>query len=502
MDKGNSSNCLFSPVDLPCGRQIQNRLVKVSLYEHLAKFLGGPPNAYHYALYSTWSKGGWGMIFTGNVQVSDDHLTLGRDVVIPRTISDDTLASFKSWADSIHGPDAHTRENGGVLAVMQLSHAGRQSINFIGGRAILRAPLAPSAVRVQEKKVGWLSDALHALAFQTPRAMTMPDVDELVEAFSRGAKVAHMSGFDGVEIHAAHGYLLAQFISPKSNIRTDEYSSSTENVLRLLHRIVSSVRAVVPNTFILGIKMNAADYVTGKGDETVLEDEQRVLHHIRCIAGWGMVDFIEVSGGDYENPAFATTESSRQALFSRFSRAALKTLCSFAETQPQSRPLPLVLLTGGLRTPEIMSTAISANHAELLGVGRASVLCPDLPSRLKQFDLVSNTSSTSDWSKPFFPEPDLRIPRWIQRFFPSIPLVGAGVNMSWYGIIMRRLATKPSPYAEEMVNGLQPEYGLGPGGTVLRFWIWVGDDIFSYWYGLVPVLAIFTAVAKFVSGLD
>lgn len=92
-------------------------------------------------------------------------------------------------------------------------------------------------------------------------------------------------------------------ITCQSNIRNDEYSVAPENVTRMLSEIVEAIRQVVPTTFIIGIKINSADYViSGSTEEASLDGERRVLDHIRTIASWGMVDFIEISGGDYEKP--------------------------------------------------------------------------------------------------------------------------------------------------------------------------------------------------------
>lgn len=210
---------IFSPKTLPCGRVLRNRLVKVkpsvrralhlspeqsqvAMYEHLAKMFGGPPNQHHHSLYSQWSRYDWGMIITGNVQVSSRHLTLGRDMVLPESISGNTLKPFRDLALSIHGeyPSGH-----GAMAIMQLSHAGRQSSNFIGGRYPFERPLSPSEIRVHPKNAGLISGILYRILFQTPRTMTQDDIDEVVAAFVRGARVAAQSGFDGVQLHVAHG---------------------------------------------------------------------------------------------------------------------------------------------------------------------------------------------------------------------------------------------------------------------------------------------------------
>lgn len=182
------------------------------MYEHLADLFGGLPNAYHFSLYSKWSRYSWGMIITGNVQVSDRHLSLGRDMVVPKVLSEEALLRFRQLATVIRGgenpigtsvasADASIRPT----AIMQLNHSGRQSSNIIGGRSLFHPPLAPSAIPVGSRPNSIGSRLFHRLLFQTPRAMSHTDIDEVVFEFIRGAKLALESGFDGVELHVAHG---------------------------------------------------------------------------------------------------------------------------------------------------------------------------------------------------------------------------------------------------------------------------------------------------------
>lgn len=185
------------------------------MYEHLASFFGGPPNLYHYDLYAEWAKHHWGIIITGNIEVSNTHLTLGRDMTIPEHITNENLVPFKKLSASIHGlyssQGATSQISNRTLAIMQLNHAGRQSCNFVGGRAPFKAPVAPSAVRIIGRQLGFMSSVIHALLFQTPRSMSPEDIAEMIQAFVRGAQVAHQSGFDGIQLHVAHGctsYLL------------------------------------------------------------------------------------------------------------------------------------------------------------------------------------------------------------------------------------------------------------------------------------------------------
>jgi 2,4-dienoyl-CoA reductase-like NADH-dependent reductase (Old Yellow Enzyme family) len=188
------------------------------MYEHLASLFGGPPNSYHFNLYSEWAKHQWGMIVTGNVEVSADHLSLGRDITIPEHITDENLVPFKKLSAAIHGLYISSQgtisgNSNKTLAIMQLNHPGRQSSNFIGGRGLFKPPLAPSAVRVGGRQLGLMSSAIHALMFQTPKPMTHVDITEMIQAFVKGAKVAYLSGFDGIQLHIAHGCKLLYHLS-------------------------------------------------------------------------------------------------------------------------------------------------------------------------------------------------------------------------------------------------------------------------------------------------
>jgi len=143
-------------------------MIQVAMYEHLASFLGGPPNQNHLNLYSNWAKHGWGMIITGNVQVSSSHLSLGRDLVVPKSLCEATLAPWKALARCIHNEVDRKRKNG-TLAIMQLNHTGRQSPNLLGGRYPFISPLAPSAIRVGSSSKGSEVSGLPRKQALTPR---------------------------------------------------------------------------------------------------------------------------------------------------------------------------------------------------------------------------------------------------------------------------------------------------------------------------------------------
>ncbi|KWU43117.1 FMN-linked oxidoreductase [Rhodotorula sp. JG-1b] len=286
-----------SAVQLPCGRSLPNRLVKASF------------SRTSQALYESWSAVGYGMIITGNVQVSPDHLGLPFDIAVPSSEDVDPVSAaavrrgFSRWAKACK-PSRQQNSTGpsGVappplLAIMQLNHPGRQSMRRFCGRPASEPALAPSAVPLvvgTHPLARWVS----GLLWGSPRAMTEGDIDRVVEQFVDGARLAHETGWDGVELHASHGYLLAQFMSPKVNRRTDAYGGSARHRLTLLFRIIDAIRAELPlaDGFVLGVKLNSSDYV--KGGLT----EQDALDNVKWIAEHGGVDFIEISGGDYERP--------------------------------------------------------------------------------------------------------------------------------------------------------------------------------------------------------
>lgn len=348
------------------------------------------------------------MIITGNVQVSQSHLTLGRDV----TLAGDKmrLEGFTKWAESIKSAPVSTAP----LAIMQLSHAGRQSPRIIGGRYPWIPPVAPSSNPMTPRE-GLLSRFVFSLLFQTPRAASTQDIDSIVEAFLHAAVIACRAGFDGIQLHASHGYLLSQFLSIKNNHRSDDYGPPNE--LRLLSRIVQAIRAEasIPSTFVVGIKLNAGDYASDQLDET------RALAHVRSIAQWKNVDFLEISGGDYESPDFLRKDNPRQAFFASFSRKALQCVSGTGSNGPK------IMLTGSIRSAGVIHDCLSNKHADLIGIGRPAILHPDLPQKLIQLGEFPPTPSVP------------ALPRWVSTLV-QIKLVGAGLDTAVWVRAMKRMA--------------------------------------------------------------
>ncbi|CAE6418958.1 NADH oxidase [Rhizoctonia solani AG-1 IB] len=264
-------------------------------------------------------------------------------------------------------------------------------------------------------KEGLLSRLVFSILFQTPHPLDSAEIESVVSAFVSGAIVAYDSGFDGIQLHASHGYLLSQFLSIKNNHRVDDYGPPSE--LKLLHDIVSSIRAEprIPASFVIGIKLNAGDYA---GDQFT---EEHALSHIRSITAWRQVDFLEISGGDYESPDFMGRANPRQAFFSYFSRKALE----YAHGTEDMRPK--IMLTGSIRSVETIEDCLSRKHAELVGFGRPAILYPDLARKIvdsRDFPTISGT-----------PE----LPRWVANVV-RVKLVGAGLDTAVWVRVMKRIA--------------------------------------------------------------
>ena len=223
---------LTDPLTLPCGQILPNRIMKAALSEALAD-KSNAPNTRLETLYSTWSRGGFGLIITGNVMVDRTQLGEPGNVVIE---DDRDLDALTRWAKTTH--------DGGVPIWVQLNHPGRQSNPL----ALGHTPVAPSPV------------ALNFPGSTTPRELTGAEIEDIIERFAVAAAVCETAGFDGVQIHGAHGYLVAQFLSPQSNKRDDEWGGDAERRMKFVIEIVRRIRARVSPRFAVGIKLNSADF--------------------------------------------------------------------------------------------------------------------------------------------------------------------------------------------------------------------------------------------------
>lgn len=340
---------VFGPLVLPNGTQLPNRLAKAATEESLAAY-GQLPDARLARLYRRWARGGAGLLITGNVMVSPDALSGPASVVLQAGTD---LTPFRTWAEA-------GRAGGGQFW-MQINHPGRQIMASLGEDAVSASDVA---VRIPGRE-GF---------FSVPRALTAAEIGDLVERFATTAALAEEAGFTGVQIHAAHGYFINQFLSPLTNRREDSWGGSLENRARFLFDAVRAVRARVSTGFCVSVKLNSADFQTG-GFE--LTDAKWVVEQL---GGMG-VDLVELSGGSYESPAMqgraedGSRTARREAYFVEFAR----------EIAPVAT-MPL-MVTGGIRSLEVAEAALADQSAgigvSVLGMARALAFEPEVINRWK-----------------------------------------------------------------------------------------------------------------------
>ena len=347
------ANPLATPLALPCGAVLPNRLAKGAMTEGLAD-PQGRATAELARLYGLWADGGAGLLISGNVQIDGDHLERPGNVILDRRPDAAGREALSAMAA------AGTR--GGGHLWMQISHAGRQTPATVNPH-----PKAPSPVAV----------ALPGNQFGQPVALTEAEILDLVERFGVAAETARETGFTGVQIHAAHGYLLSQFLSPRANLRQDAWGGSLENRARMLMQVVDRVRRGVGADFPISVKLNSADFQKGG---FAFEDSVTV-------AGWlqqAGVDLLEISGGSYEQPAMMDIDGMEPTDMPpvKASTAAREAyFVDFARTLRGSLTLPL-MVTGGFRSRAAMTQALESGGADVIGLGRPLCADPAGPAKL------------------------------------------------------------------------------------------------------------------------
>ena len=331
---------LFEPLTLPNGAVIPNRLAKAAMEENMAA-AGQVPDQRLWRLYEAWAKGGVGLIITGNVMIDPRALTGPGGVVLQAS---NDLAPFKRWAQAAR--------SGGAQVWMQINHPGRQVMAAMG-----QVAWAPSAVNVDLGK--------HSKLIAPAQAMSEAEIRLTIQRFADTAKQAWAAGFTGVEIHAAHGYLLSQFLSPLVNQRTDQWGGCLANRARFLLDVIAAVRASVPADFCVAVKLNSADFQRGGFD---VNDAQAVVQMLNDCA----VDLVELSGGSYEAPAMQGESKDGRSL----AREAY--FLEFAAQIAKTAKMP-VMVTGGVRRKVIAEQVLQQGVA-LVGMATALAMNPQLPN--------------------------------------------------------------------------------------------------------------------------
>ncbi|MBK6708101.1 MAG: NADH:flavin oxidoreductase/NADH oxidase family protein [Sphingomonadales bacterium] len=335
------ASLLAEPLTLPCGATLPNRISKAAMTEGLADIYGRATGELD-RLYLAWSEGGAGMLLSGNIHIDADHLERPGNVIIDREPDDDTKRALSHWAA------AATR--GGNHFWAQISHAGRQT-----QKAVNPHPKAPSAVKL----------GLPGGQFGQPVALTEEEILNIIARFGTAARVCKETGFTGVQIHAAHGYLISQFLSPRSNLRDDRWGGSLENRARILLFTVNTMRTLVGPDFPISVKLNSADFQKG---------------------GFAFegVDLIEISGGTYEQPKLLGMEGMEEPEEQNVAASTLQReayFVDFAKAMRGEIKIPL-MVTGGFRTRSAMEQALKQGAADVIGIGRPLCYFPDAAKRL------------------------------------------------------------------------------------------------------------------------
>ncbi|MFZ6774278.1 NADH:flavin oxidoreductase/NADH oxidase family protein [Undibacterium sp. SXout7W] len=347
----------FSKLTLPNGTILHNRLAKAAMEENMADGNQAPSDDL-IRLYKSWAEGGAGLIITGNVMIDRRAMTGPGGVVLE---SEQFASRFKDWAK--------TARSHGAQIWMQINHPGRQMPAALG-----QETMAPSAIAMD---LGNLSNQ-----FSTPREMSDNDIADVKRRFVRTAQLAKKFGFNGVEIHAAHGYLISQFLSPLTNKRVDRWGGSLENRARLLIDIVKDIRHAVGKDFAVAIKINSADFQRG-GFST--NDAKEVVAMLNSLS----VDMIELSGGSYEAPAMTGQARdgktlAREAYFLEFA----KDIATVAD-------MP-IMVTGGIRRYQIVEEVLNSG-IDMLGMGTALALNPKLPEVWRSDQTATAVLRTFKW---------------------------------------------------------------------------------------------------------
>lgn len=397
---------LGSPLTLASGAVLPNRIVKAAMSEILADLASGAPTEELVRLYERWGKSGAGALITGNVMVDREATGEPRQVVVE---DERDLPMLRRWAKAA--------KQGGSQLWMQINHAGRQS-----PRRLSRDPVAPSAVAMR----GFFG------AFKTPRALAGKEIEQIVKRFATTSAVAREAGFDGVEIHAAHGYLISQFLSPLTNLRDDEWGGDPARRRRFLIEVVRAVRAATAKDFTIAVKLNSADFQRGGFEVGEAKEVARALEQEG-------IDVLEISGGTYERPAMtgAGVEAAKGKPAMKASTAAREAyFLEYAAELRTATKLPL-MLTGGLRSAAAMKQALTSGAVDLIGLARPMAYEPELPARL----LDGSAQAAAKIA-----------------FSTGVQKLDGLAGLAWYQVQMERLG-----------NGEEPDASLGGWGA-----LWIG----------------------------
>ena len=338
----------FEPEEVG-GMIVKNRLVRSATYEHMASEGGGVTDKL-VRLYGTLAGGGVGLIITGAAYVQPSGKSVPCLTGIHR---DDLIPGLRKIAETVH------KHGDGCKVAVQLLHCGRQSF-------VLENTMAPSAV-------------FEPVVKKMPREMTVEEIEETVEAFAKAVGRAKEAGFDAVQLHAAHGYLLSEFLSPYTNRRTDEYGGSTGNRTRIVEDIYKRVVENVGADFPILIKMNVDDFLEGGID---LNESKKIAERLSR-TGFAA---IETSGCMWEVRTRSKEELGWVPAMLPESRTNITSKDKEGYFLPYSKEIKKVIaapliLVGGIRSLDVIEDILAKRSADFVALSRPLIRQPDLPRR-------------------------------------------------------------------------------------------------------------------------
>jgi len=336
---------IFDPITI-CNIDIQNRFVRSATHEFMAE-KDGKPTTRLGDLYEALAKNEVMLIITGYSYV----LLGGQSDIFQQGIYEDRFVeAYQKITEKVH------RYRSKI--VLQIVHAGRQATIS----EEYSVPIAPSEIK-----------GIHSAV--TPREMTEQEILEVIEAFTRAASRAKKSGFDGIQLHCAHGFLLSDFISAYTNRRTDCWGGSVENRTRIVTEIVRCIKKQVGVDFPILVKLNATAGLRPNSQQAEIGVEISQVIEIAKILEKAGVCAIEVSGGMSKTSGvtikLAINSPTKEAYFREYSKAIKKAL-----------NIP-VILVGGIRSLSIMEHLLENGFADMISMSRSFICEPDLVLKLK-----------------------------------------------------------------------------------------------------------------------
>lgn len=327
---------IFEPITIN-GTTFQNRMVVSAMVTNYCEE-NGMPNEKFMAYHEHKARGGFGIIITEDIAISPEAKAFKR---LAGLWDDAQVKPYREFTDRIH------RAGGKIVA--QIYHAGRQTSSAITGVQ----PVAPSAIKDPTMP-------------ETPRALSLEDIQTLEQQFIDCARRVKEAGFDGVEIHGAHGYLVNQFVSPFSNKRCDQYGGTTENRVRFPSEIIRGVRAVVGDDFPIFYRMSSEEYVPG-GLEIA---EAKLIARLIQEAG---ADCIHCSQGVFASSHIIIPPAAVPVGGFAEHAAAIKSVVDIP-----------VIAVGRINDPILAETIIASGQADLCTMARASLADPDMPEKARR----------------------------------------------------------------------------------------------------------------------